>query len=1015
MFERSLSALIKGLRSHRGKDEAKYVAQVMDEIRHEVRSGDMDVKAEAVLKLTYLQMLGYPFADASFHMLEVMASPRYHLKHIGYLAAAQCFSQDTDVLILATNLVKKDLHSTSPLDVAVALNGLSHIVTPDLSRHLGPDTIALLTHTKPMIRKKALLVLYSMIIKCPEMLDHAWDRLREKLDDPDLGVVSAAVNIVCELARRDPRPFLPLAPQLFHLLTTSTNNWMLIKVIKLFGSLTPLEPRLIRKLVPPITTIISNTPAMSLLYECIHTVIIGGILLGDGGDDLAVTCVDKLARFLEDADQNLKYISLLALVKILPTHPHLVAEHQEIIFQSIEDPDLSIRLRALELVGGMASAANLQPIVSQLLSHLEPPASAAADLAHPSSSASTTSARKASAAAAALKASLSGMGGASGGLEAADPSNSAVAAAALNNNPTLSPSYRLEIVRRILALGSADTYANVHDFQWYLDVLVRLALIANVPEDEGIGGRIRDQIIDITTRVRAVRPYAARTMVDLLRDPRLVGPSLASSTSFDEGKDMRRVLHAAAWVCGEYCEEVPSAAAAIPLLLQPSIYQAADAATAAACVHNAVKLFAHWTASLSESWSDDQLDDVKHLAKQVIAALDAVHTATDDAEVQERTTEFRQLFRLLERDLEGYKGASRGASASTTTTSAAAGSTGPPGSLVSSRSASPSAPSSGPSGPKSLNLLSPLFFNHTLGPVAEKAQAKVSVPEGLELESWIVPQDWLSSLAKTSGGGFAFGDGGYDEGHESWLRFDFYQPEGRSGRGTAAGAGSKKKVASTSAATATAKQGTAEEKERRRQLREERMRDDPFYIGSKANKAKKKAAKGHDGAAEDGREAAADDIDSIPVIQLDLSGLNLGSPSGGGKAAAAPPVLEREEMPERARKPKSFKSAGDAGAATTTRKKAKSKAVTSGTTSPSAAIEDAGAAGQAAAAAAATAAGEAMQDDEAEGGTEPLAKLVKSASSSSTTTLAQGQAGTPPTSAAKKKKKRANAAEILLD
>lgn len=54
MFERSLSSLIKGLRSHRGKDEAKYVATLMEEIKHEVRSADMEVKAEAVLKLTYV-------------------------------------------------------------------------------------------------------------------------------------------------------------------------------------------------------------------------------------------------------------------------------------------------------------------------------------------------------------------------------------------------------------------------------------------------------------------------------------------------------------------------------------------------------------------------------------------------------------------------------------------------------------------------------------------------------------------------------------------------------------------------------------------------------------------------------------------------------------------------------------------------------------------------------------------------------------------------------------------------
>lgn len=44
---------------------------------------------------------------ASFHVLEVMSSPKSHLKSIGYLAATQSFNEDTDVLMLTTNLLKK--------------------------------------------------------------------------------------------------------------------------------------------------------------------------------------------------------------------------------------------------------------------------------------------------------------------------------------------------------------------------------------------------------------------------------------------------------------------------------------------------------------------------------------------------------------------------------------------------------------------------------------------------------------------------------------------------------------------------------------------------------------------------------------------------------------------------------------------------------------------------------------------------------------------------------------------
>lgn len=52
-------------------------------------------------------MLGYDMSWASFHILEVMSSQRFHHKAIGYLAAGQSFREDTDVLMLTTNLLKK--------------------------------------------------------------------------------------------------------------------------------------------------------------------------------------------------------------------------------------------------------------------------------------------------------------------------------------------------------------------------------------------------------------------------------------------------------------------------------------------------------------------------------------------------------------------------------------------------------------------------------------------------------------------------------------------------------------------------------------------------------------------------------------------------------------------------------------------------------------------------------------------------------------------------------------------
>ena len=54
MWERTLQDLVRGLRANK-KDESKFIAKVVDEIRQEIKGDDMELKAGAVLKLTYVR------------------------------------------------------------------------------------------------------------------------------------------------------------------------------------------------------------------------------------------------------------------------------------------------------------------------------------------------------------------------------------------------------------------------------------------------------------------------------------------------------------------------------------------------------------------------------------------------------------------------------------------------------------------------------------------------------------------------------------------------------------------------------------------------------------------------------------------------------------------------------------------------------------------------------------------------------------------------------------------------
>lgn len=110
-------------------------------------------------------------------------------------------------------------------------------------------------------------------------------------------------------------------------------------------------------------------------------------------------------------------------------------------------------------------------------------------------------------------------------------------------SPIQSPAYRLVLCQRILAMGSQSTYENVTNFEWYISVLVDLAHVANV----NVGAEIRDQLVDVIGRVKAVRRYAVKLMCQLISDDTML------RNAHEEGS-CSEVLWAAAWVCGEYCE-----------------------------------------------------------------------------------------------------------------------------------------------------------------------------------------------------------------------------------------------------------------------------------------------------------------------------------------------------------------------------------------------------------------------------------------------------------------------------
>eukprot|EP01133_Synstelium_polycarpum_P014590 gene14590-17251_t len=606
MFERTLADLVRGIRNHK-KNEAKFIGLCINEIKEELK-GDMGKKALAVQKLTY-----------------VMSSAKFSSKRIGYLAASQSFHEGTEVITLATNQIRKDFLSPNQYEAYLALNCLSNICTPDLARDLANDLISLMSTQKTHILKRSITVMYKVFLKYPEALRPAFPKLKEKLEDPEPAVMSCAVNVICELARKNPKNYLTLAPVLFKILTNSTTNyWMFIKIVKLFGALTPLEPRLGKKLVDPLSNIINTSSSMSLLFECIQTCIIG---IPDN-IPLMKLCISKLRTLIEHHDQNLKYLGLLALNNIMKIHPKAVSEHRELVLACLDDEDMSIRQRALDLLTGMVTKKNITDIVLKLLDHIEHAEGA----------------------------------------------------------------YKDKIVEKIIELCALGTYQYITDFEWYINVLIRLSEISETVH----GKLIASQLLDVVIRVKVVRAYGTRQMISLLKNPKLM------SNPREGG--ICEVLYAAAWVVGEFASYINQPAESLEAFLQPRV-SVLPAHIQSVYMQNSLKVFAHACAiatgqempEIEEQTSTYEQSEpiTEETVDECLAILQSrlpLFTQSIHIDVQERACLVNEVLKFY--------------SASKTEGSNIAG-----------------------------ELIA--LFTDALNPVAPKAQKKVPVPEGLDLDSWI--------------------------------------------------------------------------------------------------------------------------------------------------------------------------------------------------------------------------------------------------------------------------------------
>ncbi|CCE33997.1 probable gamma-adaptin precursor [Claviceps purpurea 20.1] len=263
-----------------------------------------------------------------------------------------------------------------------------------MSRDLFPEIEALLATSNTYIRRKAALCAMRICRKVPDLQEHFLEKAAHLLADRNHGVLLCGLTLVTSLCEADEEEggdegvvekFRPYAPGLVktlkglstsgyapeHDVTGITDPFLQVKILRLLRVLAVGDMNISEQINDILAQVATNTDSSknvgnSILYEAVRTIL---DMEADSG--LRVLGVNILGKFLTNRDNNIRYVALNTLIKVVAIEPNAVQRHRNIILECLRDPDISIRRRALDLSFTLINESNVRILIRELLAFLE--------------------------------------------------------------------------------------------------------------------------------------------------------------------------------------------------------------------------------------------------------------------------------------------------------------------------------------------------------------------------------------------------------------------------------------------------------------------------------------------------------------------------------------------------------------------------------------------------------------------------------------------------------------------
>lgn len=353
-------------------------------------------------KLVYIHMLGYHVDVGHVVVVNMTGSKIFTVKQAGYLALSILLNEKSELLRLIIGMLKTDLMSTNDQFVALALHCIGNIGGAEFAESLSIDVQKVLFsgQTRAVIRKKAALALLRLFRKNPDIIPDDPEfpnRMLTLLDDGNIGVLTSVASLLLGVCAASTKGYEAAPAKIVSILTkicfADARNksvykyynticpWLQVKLLKILQYFPPssdpsVSTRLAHVLREVLTkTVITknvnkNNADHAILFEAVNVIISHARL---GSNVLTEEAAQILGRFVSIRECNLRYLGLETMSKLalLPDALPAIRTHQSTILSSLNDADVSIRKRALDLLFAMCERSSATVIVDELLKMLQ--------------------------------------------------------------------------------------------------------------------------------------------------------------------------------------------------------------------------------------------------------------------------------------------------------------------------------------------------------------------------------------------------------------------------------------------------------------------------------------------------------------------------------------------------------------------------------------------------------------------------------------------------------------------